>query len=148
MARYFEDFHIGEQFRSSDYPVSESEIIAFARQFDPQAFHTDPLEARKTIFGGLVASGWHTGAITMRLIVGSGLDIAGGIVGLGVEEMNFRKPVRPGDALHVVNEVLGLRPSRSRPDQGLMTIGTSTINQNGEAVLSMRSTVLASRKPR
>ena len=146
MKRYFDDFHVGDRFQSVPCTIKESQIIAFAREFDPQPFHLDPEEAKQTLFGGLVASGWHTAAITMRLIVESDLDIAGGIVGLGVDELRFPKPVRPGDTLQVASEILELRLSRSRPDRGLIVVSSVTTNQDGVAVLTMKSTLLVNRR--
>src|SRR5437899_2777465 len=109
-------------------------MISFARQFDPQPFHLSDEAARTTIFGGLAASGWHTAAITMRLLVEGDLKPAGGIVGMGFEEFRWTRPVRPGDELHVESEILEVRPSQSRPDQGLIKVRNTTLNQNGEAV--------------
>ena len=146
MKRYFDDFHVGDRFRSAPCTINERQIIAFAGEFDPQPFHLDREEAKQTLFGGLVASGWHTAAITMRLIVESDLNIAGGIVGLGVDELRFPKPVRPGDTLQVVSEILGLRLSRSRPDRGLVVVSSVTTNQDGVAVLTMKSTLLVNRR--
>lgn len=146
MKRYFDDFHVGDRFQSPPCTINESQIIAFAREFDPQPFHLEPEEAKQTLFGGLVASGWHTAAITMRLIVESDLNIAGGIVGLGVDELRFPKPVRPGDTLRTASEILELRLTRSRPDRGLIVVSSVTTNQDGIAVLTMKSTLLVNRR--
>ena len=103
---FFDDFHIGQRFASGTHRIDVSEIKAFARQFDPQPFHLDEEAAKDTLFGGLVASGWHTAAITMRLQVEQGLPIAGGVIGIG-GEMHWPRPTRPGDTLRVVREVTG-----------------------------------------
>ncbi len=124
--------------RSSKAARSRStpaEIKAFASQFDPQPFHLDEQAAATTFFGGLVASGWHTAALTMRLIVDSELKIAGGSIGAGAEELKWPRPVRPGDTLHAVSEVLDVRPSKSRPDQGIIKMRTQTFNQDDQPVM-------------
>jgi acyl dehydratase len=144
---YLDDLMPGLVFKSYRLTVDSTAIKAFASQFDPQPFHLDEEAAAKTFFGGLAASGWHTAALTMRLLVEGGLPIAGGIVGAGVEEMRWTKPVRPGDTLRVETEVLETRPSRSRPDQGLAKIRSTTFNQNGEAVQVMRSNLVVPRRP-
>ena len=130
---YLDDLKVGQRFTSATYAVDEAQITAFARAFDPQPFHLDDEAAKATLFGGLAASGWHTAAITMRLNVGSGLPIAGGIVGLA-GELSWPKPVRPGDVLHVESEVLEVTPSRSRPDRGVVTVRSQTKNDRGEVV--------------
>src|SRR5262245_45071947 len=112
---YLEDFHVGDRFRSADHVIDEGEMVEFARRFDPQPFHTDPVVAGRSLFGGLAASGWFTAAVTMRLLALGELKIAGGMVGLGVEELSWPRPVRAGDTLHVEVEVLAVRPSRTRP---------------------------------
>jgi acyl dehydratase len=134
--------------RSGGDPVSvdADSIKAFARQFDPQPFHLDEATAARTFFGGLAASGWHTAAITMKLLVKGGLPLAGGIIGAGVEEVRWPRPVRPGDRLRVESEVLEVRPSRSRPEQGLAKIRTTTLNQNGEPVQVMTSNLIVPRR--
>jgi acyl dehydratase len=115
---YFEDFAAGQAFGSGRLRVEEERIRSFAAEFDPQPFHLDAAAARHTIFNGLAASGWHTAAITMRLLVGSELRPAGGIVGASFDELSWPHPVRPGDELHLESEVLEVRPSKSRPDLG------------------------------
>src|SRR5205809_3247003 len=128
--RYFEDLKAGDRFKSETYAVSEEQLISFAREFDPQPFHLDATVARETIFQGLVASGWHTAAITMRLFVQT-LNFAEGAVGLGVDELRWPNPVRPGDALRVETEIVDLRPSKSKPDRGIVRIRNVTTNQHG-----------------
>jgi acyl dehydratase len=127
-ARNFEDLRVGQRFQSGTLRVDEEQIRAFAAQFDPQPFHLDAEFAKATLFGGLVASGWHTAAITMRLLVSGGLPITGGIVGAGAE-IAWPSPVRPGAVLHVESEILELRPSRSRPDRGMATARSETRDQ-------------------
>ena len=144
--RYLEDIRVGDRFRSVDYTVTEGEIIDYARRYDPQPFHTDPAAARESIFGGLVASGWHTAAITMRLIAQSEVRIAGGSIGLGLEELRWLRPVRPGDTLHVEVEVLEVRPSRSHPDRGIVRFRNTTRNQTGEIVQTMVTALYVPRR--
>jgi acyl dehydratase len=129
----YEDLYVGQRFTSGTRQVEQDEIIAFAKQFDPQPFHTDPEAAKHTLFQGLVASGWHTAAMTMRLLIDSGLSIEGGMVGAG-GELTWPRPTRPGYILQVETEVVELRPSRSRPDRGLATIRSETKNQAGEVL--------------
>jgi acyl dehydratase len=132
--RYLEDFTVGQTFGSGRLRIDTEQIKTFAAAFDPQPFHLDEAAARDTIFRGLAASGWHTAAVTMRLLVESDLKPAGGIVGAGFDEFRWPRPVRPGDELRVESEVLEVRPSKSRPDQGLIKVRTTTLNQHGEAV--------------
>jgi acyl dehydratase len=131
---FLEDLTVGQQLASqSTYTVSEDEIRAFAQHFDPQPFHTDPITARDTIFGGLIASGWHTAAMTMRLLATDALPLAEGIIGLG-GEISWPSPTRPGDVLRVICEVVEITPSRSRPDRGVAKVLCSTFNQRDETV--------------
>ena len=132
--QYLEDFSPGMTFRSGTARVGADEIRRFAAEFDPQPFHLDDEAARATMFQGLAASGWHTAAVTMKLLVGSDFKPAAGIIGVGFDELRWPKPVRPGDELHVEGEILETRASRSNPRQGLIKVKTSTINQHGEAV--------------
>jgi acyl dehydratase len=133
--RYLEDFAVGQTFGSGRLRIDKEQIFAFAAEFDPQPFHLDEASARHSIFGGLAASGWHTAAVTMRLLLDSELKPAGGIIGAGLDECRWPRPVRPGDELHIECEVIEVRPSKSRPEQGLIKLRTSTLNQDGEAVL-------------
>src|SRR6476469_9951134 len=130
---YFDDLCVGQRFVSRMHQIDESQIKAFAKEYDPQPFHLDSVAAKGTLFEGLVASGWHTAAITMRLLVESGLPLAGGVIGAGAE-VSWPRPTRPGAVLHVESEVVELRPSRSRPDRGLATVRSETRNQLGEVV--------------
>lgn len=132
---YLDDLMPGQRFAGGTrIRVDEERIKAFAVEFDPQPFHLDEGLASASIFRGLAASGWHTAAITMRLLVDSECKLAGGIVGAGFDELRWPRPVRPGDALHVECEVLEVRPSKSRPEQGLVKMRTTTLNQNDEVV--------------
>jgi acyl dehydratase len=132
--RYLEDFAVGQTFGSGRLRISKEQVRAFAAEFDPQPFHLDEEAAQNTIFKGLAASGWHTAALTMRLLVESELKPAGGIVGAGFDEFRWPRPVRPGDELHIESEVLEVRASRSLPNQGLIKVRTMTLNQDNEAV--------------
>jgi acyl dehydratase len=145
---YLEDFAVGQVYGTGRLRIDRERITTFAAQFDPQPFHLDDNAARETIFAGLAASGWHTAAVTMRLLVDGELKPAGGIIGLGFEEFRWPKPVRPGDELRVESEVLDVRPSKSRADQGLVKLRNTTFNQNGEAVQITVGTLLVPRKSR
>ena len=144
--RYLEDYQVGQTFRSRPMRVGADAIKAFASEFDPQPFHLDETLATASIFGGLAASGWHTAAMTMRLLVDSDLTPAGGIIGLGFEEFRWPRPVRPGDDLHIESEVLDVQQSKSRPDQGRIRLRTTTFNQRGEPVQVQVGTLLVPRK--
>jgi acyl dehydratase len=146
--RYLEDFTVGQTFGSARLRIEEDRIKTFAAEFDPQPFHLDEVAARRSIFRGLAASGWHTAAVTMRLLVESELRPAGGVVGAGFDELRWPRPVRPGDELRVESEVLEVRPSKSRPDQGLIKLRTTTLNQNGEAVQVSIGNLLVPHRPK
>ena len=133
--RYLEDFAVGQTFGSGRLRIDGERALAFAAEFDPQPFRLDEAAARRSIFGGLTASGWHTAAVTMRLLVESELKPAGGIVGAGLDECRWPRPVRPGDELRVECEVIGVRPSKSRPEQGLIKLRTTTLNQHDNPVM-------------
>src|SRR5215510_10155027 len=122
---YLDDLRVGQRFASKTHVIDERQIMAFAREFDPQPFHLDAETAKHTLFAGLAASGWHTAAITMRLLVEGGLPLAGGIIGAG-GEISWPKPTRPGDTLAVTSEVVEIVPSRSRPDRGTVTVRSET----------------------
>ena len=130
----WEDFKVGQKFKSGSVTVTAEQIKAFASQFDPQPFHTDETAAAGSFFGGLVASGWHTAALTMRLLVQSELRVVGGLIGAGLDEVKWPRPVQPGETLHVVPEVLEVRPLKSRPDRGLVRVRVQTFNQDNEIV--------------
>src|SRR5207253_2022498 len=142
--RYFEDLKVGDRFRSGTYKVTEEQIVSFAREFDPQPFHLDPAVARQTMFKGLIASGWHTAAITMRLFVQT-LNFAEGAIGLGVDELRWPNAVRPGDVLQVETEIVDLRLSRSKPTHGIVRLRNVTTNQHGEIVQTMAASALVLR---
>ncbi|MGL4406997.1 MAG: MaoC family dehydratase [Zoogloea sp.] len=143
---YLEDLSLGQIFTSETYALDEAQIIAFASQFDPQVFHTDPEAAKATFFGGLAASGWHTAAITMRLLVGQQPLFVGGLVGAGTQ-ITWPNATRPGDQLQVKSEVLDLLPSKSRPDRGRVRLRSLTVNQHGEVKQDMISTLVVQRRP-
>jgi acyl dehydratase len=139
--QYFEDFSVGQKFASGRLTIDAAAIKSFAREYDPQPFHLDEEAARESLFGGLAASGWHTAALTMRLIVGSEFRPAGGILGFG-GELAWLKPVRPGDELHVEAEILETRMSRSRPGQGIVNVRVATLNQHGDIVQTFTPALL------
>ena len=143
--RYFEDLKAGDRFKSGTYKVTEEQIVSFAREFDPQPFHLDPAVARQPMFKGLIASGWHTAAITMRLFVQT-LNFAEGAIGLGVDELRWPNAVRPGDVLQVETEIVDLRESRSKPSQGIVRIRNVTTNKRGEVVQTMFASALVLRR--
>jgi len=143
--RYFEDLRVGDRFKSQTYSVSEDQIIAFAREFDPQPFHIDRDVAATTMFGGIFASGWLTAAITMRLFVQT-LNFAEGAIGLGVDELRWPNAVKPGDVLQVETEILDVRESRSKPTQGIIRIRNITTNLRGEIVQTMFASALVRRR--
>jgi acyl dehydratase len=144
---YLDDFAVGQTFGSGRMRIDEDRIKSFAAEFDPQPFHLDAEAARKSLFGGLAASGWHTAALTMRLLVESEIKPVGGIVGAGFDEFRWPRPVRPGDELRVESEVLEVRPSKSRPEQGIIKVRTTTLNQNGEAVQIFVGNLVVPRRP-
>lgn len=145
--RYLEDFEAGQTFGSGRIRVDADRIKTFAAEFDPQPFHLDESRARDSFFKGLAASGWHTAAMTMRLLVESELKPAGGIVGAGFDEFRWPRPVRPGDELRVESEVLEIRASRSRPDQGVIKVRTTTLNQSNEPVQVSVGNLIVLRRP-
>jgi acyl dehydratase len=145
--RYFEDFTVGQTFGSGRLVVDKEQVKRFAAEFDPQPFHLDEAAAKDTIFRGLAASGWHTAAMTMRLLVDSEIRPAGGIVGAGFDEFRWPRPVRPGDELHLKSEVLDVRPSQSRPSQGLIKLRTTTLNQDNEPVQIQIANLVVLRRP-
>ncbi len=144
-ALYLKDLHVGQRFQGGTHQIDEEQIRAFAEQFDPQPFHLDAEAAKATLFDGLVASGWHTAAISMRLLVTSGLPVAGGVVGAG-GEIAWPKPTRPGAVLHVESEIVELRPSRSRPDRGVATVRSETRNQFDEVVQVLVAKLIVPRR--
>ena len=142
---YLDDLHVGQRFTSGTYLMEETRIKEFAAEFDPQPFHLDEAAAEASVFKGLAASGWHTAAVAMRLLATGGLPFANGVVGLG-GELAWPRPTRPGDTLHVESKVIEITPSRSKPNQGIVTIRSRTLNQNGEAVYILTAKLLAFRR--
>lgn len=145
--RYLEDFAVGQTFGSGRLRLEEEHIKTFAAEFDPQPFHLNEAAAHNSPFRGLAASGWHTAALTMRLLVESELKPAGGIVGVSFDQLHWPRPVRPGDELRLESEVLDVRPSKSRPAQGILKVRTTTLNQNGEAVQILIGNLMVPRRP-
>jgi acyl dehydratase len=146
--RYFEDFRVGEVVELGSRGISEVEIIRFATEFDPQPFHIDPVRARHSVFGGLVASGWHTVALYMRLLVdGFVATVANSMGSPGVDKIEWLKPVRPGDTLAGRVTILEMIPSKSRPDRGTIKSLGEMINQHGEVVMTTRGVGFFGRRP-
>jgi acyl dehydratase len=145
--RYFDDLKVGDRFKSEPLIVTEKQLIEFARKFDPQMFHLSRKRAKRTIFKGLIASGWHTAAMTMRLFVQT-LNFTGGAIGLGVDKLRWPNTVRPGDTLTVETKILALRRSRSRPAYGIIRLRNVTTNQHGEIVQTMLASAMVSRRAR
>jgi len=143
---YLEDLHVGQQFVSASYLMEEDRIKAFAAEFDPQPFHLDAAAAQSTIFRGLAASGWHTAAVAMRLMVTGGLPVANGIIGMS-GELAWPRPTRPGDTVHVESEIIGIAPSRSKPGQGVVTVRSTMFKQNREPVYEFTARILVFRRP-
>ena len=145
--QYLEDFAAGQVYRTDWLQVDKGQILAFASQFDPQPHHLDEEAARKSVFKGLAASGWHTAAMTMRLLVESEFEPADGILGMGLEELSWPRPVRPGDELRVESEVLEVRPSKVRTDRGVIRLRATTFNQNDQPVQIFTANLLVPRRP-
>ena len=143
--RYFDDLKVGDHFKSEPLEVTERQVVEFAHKFDPQMFHLTRKRAERTVFKGLIASGWHTAAMTMRLFVQT-LNFTEGAIGLGVDELRWPNPVRPGDSLRVETEILELRPSRSKPDYGIIRLRNATTNQQGEIVQTMTASAMVPRR--
>jgi acyl dehydratase len=144
---YFEDFPPGDVRESPARTVTREDILAFAREFDPQPFHADEAAAARTIYGGLIASGWHTIAIYMRLMWESYLKDTASLGSPGVDEVRWLKPVRPGDTLRARFTVLEAVPSRSKPDRGIIRSLSHVFNQHGEVVMTLRGLGLFARRP-
>lgn len=143
---YLEDLSVGQRFESGTHLMTTEEIKRFAGAYDPQPFHLDETAAKESLFGSLAASGWHTGAVTMRLLVDGGAPIAGGVIGAG-GEIVWPRPTRPGDELQVFSEVTEIRPSRSKPDRGMVTVRSETRNQRGEILQILTSKLVVPRRP-
>jgi acyl dehydratase len=144
--QYLEDYAVGQTYSSGRHRIDKEQIVTFAKQFDPQYYHLDEEAALKSPFKGLAASGWHTAAITMRLMVDGEFKPAGGILGVGFDQLSWSKPVRPGDELRVTSEVLEVRPSKSRSDRGTIRVRNTTFNQNDEAVQTFTANLLVPRR--
>ena len=142
---YLDDLRVGQRFNSGSYVMEEARIKEFAAEFDPQPFHLDEAAAKASVFKGLAASGWHTAAAAMRLLVTGGLPFASGIIGLG-GEIAWPRPTRPGDTLHVESELVEITPSRSKPHQGIVTVRGTMFNQNQEAVYVLTAKLLVPRR--
>lgn len=147
--RYLEDFTAGQVIEAGHRTVTEAEILDFARQFDPQPFHTDPVAAQGSFFNGLAASGWHTSSLSMRLVEGSELgQAANGLIGMQIDQMRWPQPTRPGDTLQVVVEVLDKRRSGSQPGFGVVKVAWTTRNQRGETAMRLECAIwLQCRQP-
>ncbi len=143
--RYFDDLKVGDRFCSELLEVDEKELIEFAHKFDPQMFHLNRKSAERTIFKGLIASGWHTAAMTMRLFVQT-LNFAEGVIGLGIDELRWPNTVRAGDVLRVETEIVHLRPSRSKPRYGIIKVRNVTTNQRDEIVQTMLGAAMVPRR--
>jgi acyl dehydratase len=146
-ALYFEDFKAGDRFESARLTVSEALIVEFGRFYDAQVFHTDPEAAKTTVYGGLIASGLQTIALTFKLFLETGTIAASSLGSPGLDEIRWRAPVRPGDTLHVVAEVLETRGSTSKPDRGIVRVLYTTRNQQGDAVMTLIGNQLLRRRP-
>lgn len=144
--QYFEDFTAGDHYRIGPVRFDEENILAFAHQFDPQPFHIDAAAAEKTIYGGLIASGWQVCSATFGALIEAGFLRGGGMGSPGIDELRWQRPVRPGDALDVVVRVLGSRPSRSRGDRGYVDLEIAALNAADETVMSYRVTEIMRRR--
>jgi acyl dehydratase len=145
--KYLEDLAVGQTFHSETLRVDPERLKAFAAEFDPQPFHMDESAAGGSLFGGLVASGWHTAAITMGLMVRSEFRIAGGLIGLGVEAIRWPRPVYPGDVLRVESEIMEVRPSQGNPTRGVVRVRNTTLNQDGQPVMVQVASLIVPRRP-
>jgi acyl dehydratase len=143
---YLDDLHVGQRFTSGSSLMEPARIKEFAAEFDPQPFHLDEATAVASVFKGLAASGWHTAAVAMRLLVAGGLPFANGIIGLG-GEIAWPKPTRAGDTLHVESEITEITRSRSKPQRGIVTVRSTMFNQEGEAVYLLTAKLLVFRRP-
>ncbi len=145
--KYFEDYPEGGVFELGSVVVDETESVEFARRYDPQCFHVDPVRAKKSIYGGLITSGWHTGSMMMRLIADNFLSDESSLGSAGIEKLSWPNPVRPGDTLSVRITILEARVSRSRPDRGILVTRSESRNQHGELVMSCQAVNFMRRRP-
>jgi acyl dehydratase len=142
---YLDDLQVGQRFTSGTYVMEAARIKEFAAEFDPQPFHLDEAAGGASIFKGLVASGWHTAAVAMRLLALGGPPLAGGTIGLG-GEIAWPNPTRPGDVLHVESEIVDITASRSKPHQGVVTLRATMFNQDGQAVYLLKAKLLVPKR--
>ena len=147
MARYLEDLKAGQAFESRRHTITEEAIVAFAREYDPQPFHVDPAAAATSFFGKLIASGWHTAALTMKMLTEAELDLAGGIIGAGMEELKWPTPLVPGDVIHVRVEIIESRASKSRPAIGIVRARVRALREDGTAVQEMIANLIVPARP-
>jgi acyl dehydratase len=147
MARYLEDLKPEHAFESRRHTITQDEIVAFARQYDPQSFHLDPEAAKSSFFGKLIASGWHTCALTMKMLTEADMDLAGGIIGAGMEDLKWPTPLVPGDTIHVRVEILESRASKSRPEIGIVRARVQSLREDGTAVQEMIANLIVPTKP-
>jgi acyl dehydratase len=136
--RYFEDYQVGELLEFGNYLITEAEIIEFARRYDPQPFHVDPVAAQTSNYGGLIASGWLTGCAVMRMLVDHFISPLSSMGSPGLDELRWPRPVRPGDRLRVRLSILATRQSQTKPDRGLIQMHQEAVNQNDEVVMTIR----------
>jgi acyl dehydratase len=146
MSLFLEDLQVGQRHTTGSFVIEEDKMKAFAAEFDPQPFHLDEAAARASRFEGLAASGWYTAAVTMRLLVTGGIPFANGTIGLG-GEIAWPRPTRAGDTLQVESEIIEITPSRSKPQQGIVTVRNTTFNQNREPVYIFTGKILSFRRP-
>jgi acyl dehydratase len=147
MPRYLEDLSPNHAFESRRHTISQEEIVAFAREYDPQPLHVDPVAAKTSFFGKLIASGWHTAALTMKMLTEAEMDLAGGIIGAGMEDLKWPTPLVPGDVIHVRVEIIESRASKSRPEIGIVRARVQTMREDGTAVQEMTANLVVPTKP-
>ncbi len=147
MARYLEDLKPGMAFESRRHTITQEAIVAFAKEYDPQPFHIDPEAAKSSFFGRLVASGWHTAALTMKMLTESDMDLAGGVIGAGMEELKWPTPLVPGDTIHVRIEIIESRASKSRPEIGIVRTRVQALREDGTAVQEMTGNLVVPTRP-
>ena len=147
MARYLEDLRAGQAFESKRHTITTEAIVAFAREYDPQPFHVDADAAKASFFGKLIASGWHTAALTMRMLTEAEMDLAGGIIGAGMEDLKWPTPLVPGDTIHVRVEIIESRASKSRPEIGIVRARVHALREDGTAVQEMIANLIVPARP-
>lgn len=147
MAHYLEDLKAGQAFESRRHTITQEAIVAFAREYDPQPFHLDAEAAKTSFFGKQIASGWHTAALTMKMLTESEMDLAGGIIGAGMEELRWPTPLVPGDTIHVRVEIIESRASKSRPEIGIVRARVRALREDGTAVQEMIANLIVPARP-